>query len=160
MPSPRRRRISLRERLVAVVGLIALLVACAVASAVIGAVCTVLIIIPVCIIAGSVVSGAVAIFVVVLIGLAVLILITDERIARARIRHRIRARGAVLTGTAWLLPTEARKAYVEEWAAWLYDLRQEGTPWYRRLVELLSIVLIAAPKLAVMLRLGRRRVVD
>ena len=53
-----------------------------------------------------------------------------------------------------------RDEYVDEWQAWMCDLREAGEPWYRRLAELLSIVVIAAPRLAVTLRLGLRRAVD
>jgi hypothetical protein len=42
----------------------------------------------------------------------------------------------------------------------LSDLRAAGEPQYRRMIELLTILLIAAPHLAVILRLRRRRAVD
>ena len=69
------------------------------------------------------------------------------------------ASGSVLRKAGRLLPATEREEYVEEWRSWLWDMRETGQPWYRRLVELLGIVLIAAPRLAITLRLGRR-VVD
>ena len=60
----------------------------------------------------------------------------------------------------WLLPSEARQDYAEEWRRWLLELREAGEPRYRRLIELLTILLVAAPHLAVILRLGRRRAMD
>jgi len=67
--------------------------------------------------------------------------------------------GGVSRLAGQLLPAAVRDDYVEEWQAWLNDLHAASEPWHRRLAELLSIVLIAAPRLAVTLRL-RRRVVD
>jgi hypothetical protein len=65
-----------------------------------------------------------------------------------------------VTLASFLLPVTVRHDYIEEWQAWLRDLRISGEPWHRRFVELLSIVLIAAPKLAIAHRLWRRRAVD
>lgn len=60
-----------------------------------------------------------------------------------------------------LLPTEVRDEYCEEWGAWIADLRGDGTPRFRRWLELLSIVLIAVPRHAVGLRVAAaRRAVD
>lgn len=59
-----------------------------------------------------------------------------------------------------LLPAAVREGHIEEWCAWLRDLRESGEPWHRRCIELLSIVFVAAPKLAIALRLWRRRAVD
>lgn len=59
-----------------------------------------------------------------------------------------------------LLPTDARNEYLEEWTAWMLDLRANGTPPVRRWIELLSIVLIAAPRLAIILRAAARQAVD
>jgi hypothetical protein len=69
------------------------------------------------------------------------------------------ANGSVLRKAARLLPAADREEYVEEWRSWLWDMRETGQPWYRRLVELLYIVVIATPRLAITLRLSRR-VVD
>ncbi|QFZ18819.1 hypothetical protein [Saccharothrix syringae] len=77
-----------------------------------------------------------------------------------------RSRGAegvaarIVTGASRLLPADAEEEYREEWAAWMLDLRADGTPPVHRWVELLSIVLIAAPRLAITLRLAARRAVD
>jgi hypothetical protein len=59
-----------------------------------------------------------------------------------------------------MLPATVRSTYVEEWQAWLLDLREQDERWYRRLAEWLSIVFVAAPYLVVMLRLGRRKAVE
>jgi PadR family transcriptional regulator, regulatory protein PadR len=59
-----------------------------------------------------------------------------------------------------LLPHIARDEHLEEWTMWMMDLRTEGTSWPRRLVEVVSIMLVAAPCLAVTLRLNRRRAMD
>jgi hypothetical protein len=60
-------------------------------------------------------------------------------------------------GAAHLLPAEVRDEYLEEWSGWMLDLRAEGTSRVRRWIELVTI---AAPRLAVMLRLAARRAVD
>ena len=73
--------------------------------------------------------------------------------------RRVGGHGWVARGAGRLLPATVRETYVEEWRGWLYDLRVDGAPWYRRLLELLSIVL-AAPRLAVTLRLAGQRAVD
>jgi len=65
-----------------------------------------------------------------------------------------------VAGVSRLLPVEVRDEYCEEWAAWMSDLRVDGTPRVRRWIELLTIVLIAAPRLAIALRLATRRAVD
>ncbi len=59
-----------------------------------------------------------------------------------------------------LLPADARNEYLEEWTAWMLDLRTNGTPPIRRWIELLSIVLVAAPRLAIILRAAARQAVD
>lgn len=68
--------------------------------------------------------------------------------------------GDVIAGASRLLPADARREYREEWAAWMRDLRTDGTPRVRRWIELLSIILIAAPRLAVTLRTSARRAAD
>lgn len=78
--------------------------------------------------------------------------------ALSRPRSRV---GGLMMSQAGRLPLQAvRAGYLEEWQGWLYDLREQGEPWYRRLIEVLSIVFVAAPWLAVTSRLGRRKVVD
>lgn len=57
-----------------------------------------------------------------------------------------------------LLPEAIREDYIEEWQAWLSDLHQAGEPWYRRMAELLVIVLVAVPRLAIICRLPRKTV--
>jgi hypothetical protein len=94
------------------------------------------------------VVGVVAVVVVSIVGLVV------ERQGSGAGRGR--GRRAALRGAARLLPARVRQDYLEEWQAWLADLRDEGQPWYRHLVELLSIVLIAGPRLAVRLRWSRQ----
>lgn len=70
-------------------------------------------------------------------------------------------RSRALSGVGRLLPAEIRDEYCEEWAAWMADLRADGTPRVRRWLELLSLVLIAVPRLAVGLRwAAARRAVD
>ncbi|KOX29421.1 hypothetical protein ADK67_10820 [Saccharothrix sp. NRRL B-16348] len=66
----------------------------------------------------------------------------------------------VIAGASRLLPADARREYREEWAAWMIDLRADGTPRVRRWIELLSIILVAAPRLAITLRTTARRAVD
>jgi hypothetical protein len=80
--------------------------------------------------------------------LAVLILIRHDN--RAAQLNDLACR--VVETAARLLPPSARDAYLEEWTAWLQDLRTEGAPWHRRLSEVISIVLVAAPRLALTLR--------
>jgi hypothetical protein len=63
-----------------------------------------------------------------------------------------------VTSASRLLPAEVRNDYREEWAAWMADLRADGIPRIQRFVELLTLILIAAPTLAITLRLDRRRV--
>jgi hypothetical protein len=78
---------------------------------------------------------------------------------RSRRVHRSTG-GSALEWAGQLLPDVIREDYIEEWQAWLSDLQQAGEPWYRRLAELLVIVLVAAPRLAIICRLGPRRTVD
>jgi hypothetical protein len=81
-------------------------------------------------------------------------------------RHDIRAAQLndlacrVVENAARLLPPSARETYLEEWTTWLQDLRTNGAPWHRRLAEVLSIVFVAAPRLALTLRWFPRRPVD
>ncbi|WP_433264552.1 hypothetical protein ACQPZF_35390 [Actinosynnema sp. CS-041913] len=65
-----------------------------------------------------------------------------------------------ITGASRLLPADVRDEYREEWAGWLLDLRAGGAPRTRWWIELLSIVFIAAPRLAVILRSAAYRKVD
>jgi hypothetical protein len=81
--------------------------------------------------------------------------ITHRRLTAAGLR-RTRAFGRI----GRLLPAAVRDEYCEEWAAWMADLRADGTPRVRRWLELLSLMLIAVPRLAVGLRWAAlRRVV-
>jgi hypothetical protein len=59
-----------------------------------------------------------------------------------------------------LLPPNVRDDYLEEWAAWLQDLRANRVPWHRHFGEVTSIVFVAAPRLALRLRLFPRRPPD
>ncbi|WP_146174721.1 hypothetical protein [Umezawaea tangerina] len=63
-------------------------------------------------------------------------------------------------GAARLLPTAVRDEYQEEWAGWMQDLRESGVPRLQRWLEHLTIILIAAPKLAITLRRAARRAAD
>lgn len=56
-----------------------------------------------------------------------------------------------------LLPAGVRDEYCEEWAAWMADMRVNGTPRIQRWLELLSLALVAVPKLAVSLRWASMR---
>ncbi|MGX7827449.1 hypothetical protein ACTG9Q_20425 [Actinokineospora sp. 24-640] len=85
--------------------------------------------------------------------------LSRPRSAITETRRSLRSSRAV-TGASRLLPVEVRDEYHEEWAAWMSDLRADGTPRVRRWIELLTIVLIAAPRLAVTLRAAARRAVD
>ncbi|MFC5098121.1 hypothetical protein [Amycolatopsis plumensis] len=67
---------------------------------------------------------------------------------RREVASKVHAFGSV----GQLLPAEVRDEYREEWAAWMADLRADGTPRLRRWMELLSLVLIAVPRLAISLR--------
>lgn len=71
---------------------------------------------------------------------------------------RLATRDAMVRGAGRLLPATVRQEHVEEWRSWLRDLREAGEPRRRRLVEMLSILFVAAPRLAVILRLDRRAV--
>ena len=82
---------------------------------------------------------------------------------RGRVRSRSGRRttgGSALEWAGRLLPDAMAEEYIEEWRAWLADLHEAGEPWYRRLAELLVIMLVAAPRLAIICRLGPRRTVD
>lgn len=90
-----------------------------------------------------------------------------NRLARVRARATVTKAGGrrpalprAARGAARLLPASARDEHREEWAAWIIDLRAAGTPRRRRWAHLLTIVLIAAPRLAITLRLAARRAVD
>lgn len=79
--------------------------------------------------------------------------------AASHARRSLRFSRAV-TGAGWLLPAHVRDQYREEWAAWMSDLRADRTPRIQRWIELLTLVLIAAPRLAVTLRVDARRAGD
>lgn len=82
---------------------------------------------------------------------------------RGSVRSRSERRttgGSALEWAGRLLPDAMAEEYIEEWRAWLADLHEAGEPWYRRMAELLVIVLVAAPRLAIICRLGPRRTVD
>lgn len=66
--------------------------------------------------------------------------------------------GSALEWAGRLLPEAMAEEYIEEWRAWLADLQEAGEPWYRRTAELLVIVLVAAPRLAIICRLPRKTV--
>lgn len=68
--------------------------------------------------------------------------------------------GRAIRVAARLLPTSARADYIEEWQSWMYDLSRERVPWHQRLIELLSVVFVAAPAMAVRLRRARPRASD
>ncbi|MBV9139351.1 MAG: hypothetical protein JO115_00230 [Pseudonocardiales bacterium] len=78
---------------------------------------------------------------------------------RSRRVHRSTG-GSALKWAGRLLPDAMKEDYIEEWQAWLSDLHQAGEPWYRRTAELLVIVLVAAPRLAIICRLNPRKTVD
>ncbi|MEU0529215.1 hypothetical protein [Amycolatopsis tolypomycina] len=80
--------------------------------------------------------------------------------ARRRALFEVR-RSRALSCAGRLLPAEVRDEYCEEWAAWMADLRANGTPRVRRWLELLSLMLIAVPRLVIGLRwAAARRAVD
>jgi len=79
---------------------------------------------------------------------------------RAHLRASLLRPSRAVSGASRLLPADVRGDYHEEWAAWMLDLRADGTPRLRRWIELLTIVLIAAPRLAIALRVAARRAVD
>jgi hypothetical protein len=90
---------------------------------------------------------------VVIVGLRVITRSRDAAVAPKRAQ--------VFSRVGRLLPAEVRDEYCEEWAAWMADLRADGTPRVRRWMELLSLMLIAAPRLAIGLRWAAvRRAVD
>jgi hypothetical protein len=70
-------------------------------------------------------------------------------------------RSRVFSRVGWLLPGNVREEYCEEWDAWMADLRADGVPRVRRWLEMLSLALIAVPRLAIGLRVAAvRRAVD
>lgn len=109
--------------------------------------------------AGLVVIGS-EVIIVGLVGGCIALLVANVAGVVVTWRGGSSASGLTLRQAANMLPAFAREHYLEEWRAWLSDLRDAGVPWYRRLAEWLSIVLIGMPRLAVMLRLGSRRTVD
>jgi hypothetical protein len=90
------------------------------------------------------------------VGLILLILVVTLAIVRGDIRS-LRPRAPLgwraVHAAARLLPPTVQDEYVEEWTAWLRDLRAGGARWPKIVVEVLSIVLVAAPRLAMTLRL-------
>jgi hypothetical protein len=61
-----------------------------------------------------------------------------------------------LVASALLLPACERQEYLAEWRAWSLDMRKEGAPWHRQWIEILSLILVAAPCLAIRIRLTRQ----
>ncbi|XVS67846.1 hypothetical protein ACQPYE_17915 [Actinosynnema sp. CA-299493] len=88
-----------------------------------------------------------------------LVTFMETRSTFAQARRPLRSSRAV-TNASRLLPADVRDKYQEEWAAWMLDLRTDGTPQIQRWIHLLSIVLIAVPRLAVTLRMAARQAVD
>lgn len=104
--------------------------------------------------AGTLAGGAAS-------GVAVVVtVIRDRWTGSADGNERHGAGATVVRQAGRMLPSTVRGTYVEEWRAWLWDLREQREPWYRRLGEVLSIVFIAVPRLAVILRLGSQKAVD
>nr|CEL23486.1 hypothetical protein [Kibdelosporangium sp. MJ126-NF4]CTQ89100.1 hypothetical protein [Kibdelosporangium sp. MJ126-NF4] len=100
-------------------------------------------------------------FVGVIGGLAGTVVHAQARAALASLRGlRDRHARRALAIASRLLPHDVRDEHLEEWTAWLLDLRRNGTPRVRWWVELLSLVLVAAPQLAVVLRMRTGREVD
>lgn len=86
---------------------------------------------------------------------------SELRLSMARRRAVGARRTSAFGRVGRLLPVEVRDEYCEEWAAWMEDLRAGGTPRVRRWLELLSLVLIGVPRLAIDLRVAAvRRAVD
>jgi hypothetical protein len=71
-----------------------------------------------------------------------------------------RAANGLLRAGAALLPDGAGNRYAEEWCGEFFDLRADGARWWNLLAYVLGILLRAVPVLAVILRVGRARVVD
>ena len=69
-------------------------------------------------------------------------------------------RSGLLTVAAGLLPGPAGIRYREEWLGELYDLGAEGAPWRSQARYVLGVLLYAAPRLAVTMRLHPARAVD
>jgi hypothetical protein len=110
--------------------------------------------------AGIVATVAISIFAVIsLITADIGFLRVISQIASG-LRDQGRVAGVSVREPGWLLPATVREEYMEEWRAWLHDMSEAGEPWHRRLIELLVLVLVAAPRLAFILRLSRRRAVD
>ncbi|MDT8913592.1 hypothetical protein [Amycolatopsis sp. PS_44_ISF1] len=89
-----------------------------------------------------------------------LIFFLRTRVSTGKTSRRGVAAPCLVTGAGQLLPAEVREQYCEEWAGWLADLREGGVSRARWWVEVLSIVLGAAPRLAVTLRWTARREAD
>jgi hypothetical protein len=108
---------------------------------------------------GSLIGGPVGVVagVGVGVGLGLVVGVVGRSYPTKAARRAMSGQTAGLRGVSRLLPTHARQDYLEEWQAWLVDLREQCTPWYRRLLEVLGIVLIATPRLAVQLRLAGRQ---
>jgi hypothetical protein len=107
---------------------------------------------------GLIEGGNIATFAVVAAGIVCLFSLGLVAYVAYQRRAAPRASRALL-GASRLLPADVRNEYFEEWAAWMADLRADGTPRIRRWLELLSLVLIALPRLAIGLA-ARRRAVD
>ena len=105
-------------------------------------------------------SNRVGVVVVAAVVAAVVAVVYERRGSVRSRKERRTTGGAALEWAGRLLPDAMAEEYIEEWRAWLSDLQEAGEPWYRRMVELLVIVLVAAPRLAIICRLGPRRTVD
>lgn len=68
--------------------------------------------------------------------------------------------GRALGFATRLLPPAHAERYAEEWRSELYDLRAEGARWYKCASFVAGVLTCAVPKMAVILRLGRRRAVE
>lgn len=110
------------------------------------------------------VSGAVMGVIVVFLLAFVFATLRDrgsETSAAGRDASSGKQRCRILSSVGRLLPVEVRDECCEEWAAWMADLRSDGTPRVRRWLELLSVVLIAVPRAVFGLRVAAvRRAVD
>jgi hypothetical protein len=89
-----------------------------------------------------------------------LIKITLQRFPAEEGSRRASSGSRFLGRVAWMLPNGAAERYAEEWSAELFDMREEGERWYRRLGYILVIACISVPRLAVVLRFSRSKVVD
>jgi hypothetical protein len=125
------------------------------------------------VVAGSVVGGDAVVGIAAITAAVGLVVVVGGVIAAAaadavREKHEsVRSRrerrisgGSALEWAGRLLPDAMAEEYIEEWQAWLADLQEAGEPWSRRMVELLVIVLVAAPRLAIICRLDSRRTAD